>query len=154
METLIYRGYAGRRKHGKRSIPVEITFNRDSQEFSIVVLPTAPKQPFNIGGVRVTMDTDKTSLDVPADVKRLIGCGTGVGLMDGRETRCGRCGHDWDGEDNWNAIMRQGRIVGFLCSDCQTPGENSEAVINEATTDYITDPFGLVRRRPKTGESE
>ena len=36
----------------------------------------------------------------------------------------------------WNATFKAGRIVGYLCPDCQTPAENAEAEINEATLVY------------------
>ena len=32
--------------------------------------------------------------------------------------------------------VQAGRIVGYLCPDCQTPAENAEAEINEATLVY------------------
>jgi hypothetical protein len=35
--------------------------------------------------------------------------------------------------DEWNATLRQGVVVGYLCPDCQTPEENAEAAIHEAT---------------------
>ncbi len=38
--------------------------------------------------------------------------------------------------DRWNAVFRDGVVVGFLCPDCQTPEESTEAEINEATIDY------------------
>jgi hypothetical protein len=33
--------------------------------------------------------------------------------------------------DEWNATLRQGVVVGYLCPDCQTPEENAEAAIHE-----------------------
>lgn len=32
--------------------------------------------------------------------------------------------------------MKAGRPVGHICPNCQTPEENAEAEINDATTDY------------------
>lgn len=42
----------------------------------------------------------------------------------------------------WNATMKRGILVGSLCPNCQTPEENAEAEINQATTTYSTDAFG------------
>ncbi|MGI8879021.1 MAG: hypothetical protein ACR2KJ_00605 [Jatrophihabitans sp.] len=36
----------------------------------------------------------------------------------------------------WNVTMSKGIVVGYLCPDCQTAEENTEAVINEAGIDY------------------
>jgi len=51
--------------------------------------------------------------------------------------RCDRCGRRYRNPaafvtDEWNATLRQGVVVGYLCPDCQTP-ENAEAAIHEAT---------------------
>jgi hypothetical protein len=35
------------------------------------------------------------------------------------------------GSGEWNATLRQGVVVGYLCPDCQTPEENAEAAIHE-----------------------
>jgi hypothetical protein len=51
-------------------------------------------------------------------------------------TRCDRCRKRYRGCGDWNLVVRQGFIVGHLCPTCQTPEENAEAVINEATIDY------------------
>jgi hypothetical protein len=51
--------------------------------------------------------------------------------------------------DQWNATLRQGRIVGLLCPACQTPEENAEAEINQATLTYRTDDLGRSIARPK-----
>ncbi|BFM23067.1 hypothetical protein [Microbacterium sp. che218] len=51
--------------------------------------------------------------------------------------------------DGWNIIYKRGVIIGFLCSQCQTPEENAEAEINEATLDYGVDAFGRAVARPK-----
>jgi hypothetical protein len=45
--------------------------------------------------------------------------------------------------------MAQGRIVELLCPDCQTPEEDAEAAVNEATLEYGIDSTGAVRGRPK-----
>ena len=52
--------------------------------------------------------------------------------------RCDRCGRRYRNPaafvtDEWNATLRQGVVVGYLCPDCQTPEENAEAAIDEAT---------------------
>ncbi|WP_256842568.1 hypothetical protein [Ornithinimicrobium cryptoxanthini] len=46
---------------------------------------------------------------------------------------CVRCGRTYDGSGDWNINYRHGVTVGYLCPDDQTPGDNAEAVINEAT---------------------
>ncbi|WP_329103221.1 hypothetical protein [Streptomyces sp. NBC_01439] len=38
----------------------------------------------------------------------------------------------------WNIEFAQGRPVGYLCPECQTPEENAEAEVNAATVDYVT----------------
>lgn len=50
--------------------------------------------------------------------------------------RCERCGRRRRSLGGWNATFDRGRIVGYLCPDCQSPEENAEAAINEATIDY------------------
>lgn len=50
--------------------------------------------------------------------------------------KCDRCGRRWRGQEDWNAKFKQGVVVGALCAACQTPEENAEAVINEATVDH------------------
>lgn len=52
--------------------------------------------------------------------------------------------------DLWNMELRRGVIVGFMCPLCQTPEENAEAMIHQATLDYLgTDELGRVVARPK-----
>jgi hypothetical protein len=64
--------------------------------------------------------------------------------------RCDRCGRRYRGQDDWNVTASMGRIVGFLCSSCQTPEENAEAAIKEATLDYRIDySSGLIYTFPK-----
>ncbi len=63
--------------------------------------------------------------------------------------RCARCGRRYRGSGDWNVTAQAGRIVGVLCPDCQTPDENAEAAINEATSDYIEDERGRFWARPK-----
>ncbi|KXP08791.1 hypothetical protein [Tsukamurella pseudospumae] len=53
--------------------------------------------------------------------------------------------------EGWNAQFCNGRIAWILCPACQTPGENAEAEVNEATLDYGTGPLGEQIARPKTG---
>lgn len=66
---------------------------------------------------------------------------------------CSRCGTvavmTAEVEQTWNAVFRQGSVVGVLCSDCQTPEENAEAEINMATLDYGVDEQGRALARPK-----
>ncbi|WP_085104892.1 hypothetical protein [Mycobacterium paraense] len=68
--------------------------------------------------------------------------------------RCDRCKRRLRNKNNpdWNVTVRQGVVVGFLCPDCQSPEENAEAVIKEATIDYYQDHEGRLRGRPKGGD--
>lgn len=66
--------------------------------------------------------------------------------------RCGRCGQRCrrTRDQGWNVIFKQGIPVGLLCPLCQTPEENAEAEINDATTDYVgLDAFGRLVGRTK-----
>ena len=45
-------------------------------------------------------------------------------------------------------------MLSALCPTCQTPAENAEATINEATLDYEVDAHGVSRARPKGGEPD
>jgi hypothetical protein len=65
-------------------------------------------------------------------------------------TRCTRCQRRCRNPEGWNATLKQGVVVGYLCPDCQTPEENAQAEINEATLKYGRDSFGRVTVRPKT----
>ncbi|GMA33525.1 hypothetical protein [Litorihabitans aurantiacus] len=55
---------------------------------------------------------------------------------DRKVEKCMRCRRRYRGHGEWNLQYDLGREVGVLCPDCQTPEENAEAVINEATIDY------------------
>lgn len=65
---------------------------------------------------------------------------------------CDRCG-TWTRagkSEGWNTVWRKGYIKGFLCPKCQTPEENAEAEINEATFEIVgTDAFGRAIGRIK-----
>ena len=50
---------------------------------------------------------------------------------------------------DWNATVKRGVVVGSLCPNYQTPEENAEAVVNEATTVYGRDAQGRFTGRPK-----
>jgi hypothetical protein len=63
--------------------------------------------------------------------------------------RCSRCGRPHLGEPDWNATVQGGRPVEHVCPDCQTLEENTEAVINEATTEYGRDGQGRLVGRPR-----
>ena len=64
--------------------------------------------------------------------------------------RCRRSLRKAKDVDGWNAIFKTGVVIGLLCPKCQTPAENAEAVINEATTDYRgVDPAGRFWGQPK-----
>lgn len=52
------------------------------------------------------------------------------------KVRCSRCDQPWDQQDDWNAELKSGFVVAVLCPACQSPEENAEAVINEATVAY------------------
>lgn len=71
--------------------------------------------------------------------------------MDADE-KCMRCGRRYRGRGDWNAVFEQGVCVGIKCPACQTPEENAEAEINEATIDYNTlslDAFGRSRAKAR-----
>jgi len=59
-------------------------------------------------------------------------------------TRCGRGNRHYRGAGGWNATVRAGGGVSVLCLGCQTPEENTEAVINEATLVHGQDDHGLL----------
>jgi hypothetical protein len=63
--------------------------------------------------------------------------------------RCERCKKRYRGSGDWNATVRGGKVVGVLCPDCQTPDENAEAVVNQATLVYGRNAEGQVIGRPK-----
>jgi hypothetical protein len=68
--------------------------------------------------------------------------------------RCDRCNRRLRKLDGSNVIYDQGAIVGYLCPACQTPEENAEAEIKEATLSYFRDSEGHVLARPKTAIPE
>lgn len=57
--------------------------------------------------------------------------------------RCSRCSRrqrnraSVEGQ-RWNSTWKDGRVVGHLCPDCQTPEEDSEAARNYGEYDYST----------------
>ncbi|WP_458681653.1 hypothetical protein [Prescottella equi] len=57
--------------------------------------------------------------------------------MSERTIRCDRCRRRWRGNGDWNVTVESGNPVGITCPNCQTVEENTEAVINEATIDYL-----------------
>ncbi len=63
--------------------------------------------------------------------------------------RCGRCGRRLRNADGWNVTLEAGVVVGHTCPDCQTPVENSEAEINDATVVYGRRADGRIVGRPK-----
>lgn len=73
--------------------------------------------------------------------------------MSAKVCRCERCGRRMRSSAGWNMTLEAGVIVGYLCPGCQTPEENAEAEINEATLDYAVDPFGRIVGRSKAGVS-
>lgn len=59
--------------------------------------------------------------------------------------RCDRCNRRYRNQPDWNGIFRNGFMTGVVCGDCQTVDENTKAVVNEATTNYLgVDAFGRV----------
>jgi hypothetical protein len=42
----------------------------------------------------------------------------------------------------WTVVVKSGYITGLLCPSCQTPEENADAAIHEATLD-----FAVINRR-------
>ena len=62
---------------------------------------------------------------------------------------CQRCGRRYRGTGEWNVVVENGVITGVLCPGCQTPEENAEAVINEATLVYGRRSDGLLVCYPR-----
>ncbi len=63
---------------------------------------------------------------------------------------CDRCDRRTRNVAGWNVTLEGGLPVGYLCPRCQTPEENAEAEVNEATTDYThRDAEGRLFGRPK-----
>ncbi len=70
--------------------------------------------------------------------------------MTGMSVRCQRCQRRAEGDlQGWNGTVSGGRVVAVLCPDCQTPEENAEAAIKEATLDYGTDEQDRLVAWPK-----
>jgi hypothetical protein len=67
--------------------------------------------------------------------------------------RCTRCRKVCRELYGWNSTVEAGVVVGFLCPTCQTPEENAEAEIHEATLEYARDPrsagLSVVRGRTR-----
>jgi hypothetical protein len=64
---------------------------------------------------------------------------------------CQRCSHELHGRQLMDsmAIMRDGRIAGFVCNDCLTPAECAEMIINESTTQVGIASDGRIMARAK-----
>lgn len=56
--------------------------------------------------------------------------------MSSKANRCVRCNRRLRSAAGWNVIFSKGTPTAILCPTCQTPEENAEAEIREATTDY------------------
>ncbi|KKB98576.1 hypothetical protein [Mycolicibacter arupensis] len=68
--------------------------------------------------------------------------------------RCERCGkrlRSLAAAEGWNVRAEGGYPVGLICPGCQSPAENAEAIIHEATLDYGLDEFGRMVARVKGG---
>jgi hypothetical protein len=63
--------------------------------------------------------------------------------------RCQRCDRRYRGHGAWNLVAEQGVVRGALCPDCQTPEEDAEAAIHEATLDYGKLSDGRITGKPK-----
>lgn len=63
--------------------------------------------------------------------------------------RCSECRKVCRGTTGWNSVLKSGSLVGFLCPTCQTPEQNAEAEVNQATLEYGRDHLGRVTGRMK-----
>lgn len=66
--------------------------------------------------------------------------------------RCDRCKRRVRKDPEPNVVMRDGCLVGWICSRCQTDEDRAEAFIHESTIDYSTaklDPLGRLTARPR-----
>lgn len=66
--------------------------------------------------------------------------------------KCDRCKRRYRGHGDWNVVFAKGFATGYLCPECQTPEENTEAEINLATVDYGAariDALGRAWIKPK-----
>ncbi|SLH95776.1 Uncharacterised protein [Mycobacteroides abscessus subsp. massiliense] len=70
-----------------------------------------------------------------------------------KPNKCSRCQRRLrNNTEGWNVIVADGYVTGFLCPHCQSPQENAEAEINEATLDYTgADSLGRLTARLKVG---
>ena len=75
--------------------------------------------------------------------------------MTAKVIRCHRCNRRARGAmTGWNANLVKGVIIDYLCPNCQTPAEDLEAQVNEATTTYLgADQFGRIWGRRKVSEA-
>jgi hypothetical protein len=55
---------------------------------------------------------------------------------------------------DWNVTFLDGVVAGLLCPQCQTPEEDAEAEINEATLDYFVLPDGRLAGIPRGGSDD
>ena len=70
--------------------------------------------------------------------------------------KCSRCKRrlrnlDTAAADGWNAVLELGIVTAILCPGCQTPLENLEAEVNDATTEITGTVGGRLVGRPKLG---
>lgn len=63
--------------------------------------------------------------------------------------RCERCNRRYRNQGDWNVELKGGLPVFYLCPACQTPEENTQAVIHEATLNYHHTAGGLIYGTPK-----
>jgi Zn finger protein HypA/HybF involved in hydrogenase expression len=66
--------------------------------------------------------------------------------------KCVKCGKRLRNiHEPWNVELKNGKVQWYICPDCQSPEQNVEAEINEATLHYGTLPDGRIIGFPKEG---
>ncbi len=75
-------------------------------------------------------------------------------LVVAKVQKCERCQRRYRGSGDWNVTTRDGEAIGILCPTCQTPEENVEAVVNQATLVYARDAAGRTRGKPEDGPTD
>lgn len=73
--------------------------------------------------------------------------------------RCHRCNRRIrrivePGRGEWNAFYRLGTLTAYLCPDCQTPEENAEAVIKDATGETSGSSDGVMTNHSWVANAE
>ena len=73
--------------------------------------------------------------------------------VDRKALRCERRSKCSRGRGDGNMTLEHGAVVALLCLSGQTPDQNAEAVINEATLLCARDELGRVVARPRIVEA-